>query len=180
MGMIVNASKLAEIIGVTSRTISTWRREGMPIREEAGRQTLFDSSEAIQWLLGRETSGGDPETIAARRRIACAEAGRRELRLSRERGESVPLALVGPVWQRATGAFRSRMLALPRTAVPRLRRSPGDAAREKVLTELVHEALNDLAATDYGKIVHAVVKEGAGENNMAAKGADPEGGTKNG
>jgi phage terminase Nu1 subunit (DNA packaging protein) len=161
LGEIVGKKRLAAILGFSERSISKWSRAGMPVHKLGGRgkENQYDTSKVVTWLLSRQTSGGDPETIAARRRIACAEAGRRELRLSREQGESVPLALVGPVWERAVGVFRNRMLGLPRRAVPRLRGLPGEVAREKLLQGLVCEALDELAVRDYSPDVAAAVKE---------------------
>ena len=161
MGEIVGKKRLAAILGFSGRSISEWARAGMPVHRVGGRgkENEYDTAEVVTWLLSRETSGGDPETIKARRRIACAEAGRREIRLSRERGEVADLRLVAEVWQRATSVFRSRMLAIPRKAVPRLRGVSGDAAKEKIIQKMIYEGLDELSKTDYSGIVHGAAKE---------------------
>ncbi len=161
MGEIVGRQRLAAFLGFSERSITEWTRAGMPVHRVGGRgkENEYDTAEVVPWLLSRETSSGDPETIAARRRIACAEAGRREIRLARERGEVADLRLVGMTWERAIGVFRNRMLGLPRRAVPRLRGVPADTKREKLLTELVHEALNELAETNFGGIIHEAAVE---------------------
>jgi phage terminase Nu1 subunit (DNA packaging protein) len=161
LGEIVGKKRLSAILGYSERSVTGWTQAGMPVHKVGGRgkENQYDTAEVVTWLLSRETSGGDSETIAARRRIACAEAGRREIRLARERGEVAPLVLVQQSVEQVFTAFRSRLLRLPRTAVPRLRASKGEAGREKVLRELVYEALTELSAFDFGGLVRAAARE---------------------
>lgn len=185
MGEIINGKRLGGIFGVTPRTVTDWRKAGMPVHDDQGRGkgTFYDTAACFRWLLARDGSvGKDPGTVAARRRLLEIEGNRREIRLSLERGESVPLAIVGSVWQRAIGAFKARSLSIPRKAVMRLRGAKADPAREKVLTEMICEALDELAVRDYSPDILAAVKEagyqveeGAGGNNIAAKVGDPKG-----
>jgi phage terminase Nu1 subunit (DNA packaging protein) len=178
LGEIVGKKRLAAILGYSMRSITAWTRSGMPICKVGGRgrENKYDTAEVVAWLLSRDTSGGDPETIAARRRIACAEAGRREIRLSRDRGETIPTALVKRSVDQVFGAFRARLLALPRVAVPRLKGVTGDAAREKALRKLVHEVLTTLSNFDFADLVDEAARELGYNGPRPGNGITPDAG----
>jgi hypothetical protein len=94
-----------------------------------------------------------------RARLLKAQSELKELELGRLRGELVPLPLVERVLGQAILSFRTRMLALPRRAVPRLKGVTGDAAREKVLKDLIYEALTAISKFDYDPLIDAAARE---------------------
>lgn len=54
-GHIIRASELARMFGVTSATISNWRKVGMPVhRKENDRDYMFDSAACFHWRINHE------------------------------------------------------------------------------------------------------------------------------
>ncbi len=53
MGKKVQKKELAEILGVTEKTLTTWQKNGMPIEIVGGRgqRNTYDSQEVIDWVV---------------------------------------------------------------------------------------------------------------------------------
>ncbi|MEW6718903.1 MAG: terminase small subunit [Thermodesulfobacteriota bacterium] len=149
MGEIVNGKRLGAIFGVEPRTISNWRKEGLPVHEDQGRgkDTLYDTAVTHQWLLARDGAAGtrDPGTVAARRRLLEIEAERRAIHLAREQGEVVLADDAEKLWSAQVTACRSRLLAIPTKATPRVVGLENHAEVNDVLQTLIYEALDELA-----------------------------------
>jgi hypothetical protein len=144
---VANLAELSRLEGVARSTATRWDAAGHVVRLPDGRIDVSATRRLVQ------EGTRDPGAAAARRRLIEARASREEIRLARDRGQVADLRLVGAVWQRVIGNFRSRMLALPRKAVPQLKGVTGDAKKEAVIKDLVYEALTELSETDYGSIV---------------------------
>ena len=48
--MIVTKSELAEILGVSERTLSTWQQEGLPIENQQHQGNTYHTVKVIDWL----------------------------------------------------------------------------------------------------------------------------------
>ena len=94
-----NFVELAKIIGVTRRTLQTWRK-----REDAPQPAANGFHEVAAWREFMERNGleGEPtatdEETALRARKLLAEVEERELRLAVKKGEFVALEEVRAVW----------------------------------------------------------------------------------
>lgn len=53
MGKKVQKKELAEILGVTEKTLTTWQKNGMPIEVVGGRgqRNTYDTEEVIDWVV---------------------------------------------------------------------------------------------------------------------------------
>lgn len=168
----VTAEFLASERGVTSRQIRNYERKGMP---KAG-PNKYPLDACREWIQKFSESGGaDPSLRDAEVRLKTAQAEVQELKLASARGELLPAVLVGALWEKAIGAFKARMLSIPRKSVIRLRGVTGDTAREKLLTGMICEALDDLAVADYSGIINSVIADAyrsdpPGEEPAAADG----------
>ncbi|MDA8122257.1 MAG: hypothetical protein M0Z38_06800 [Deltaproteobacteria bacterium] len=153
---IVGIDVIARDFGVIPRQVRNYLKKGLP-QTAPGR---FDRVKAMEWWQQFVKGGGkNPTLVEAETRLKTAQAQIHELKLAQALGEFVPTSLVGKVWERVAGAFRSRVLSIPRKAIPRLRGVSGDAAKEKILTGMVCEALDELAGADYSGILGRAVED---------------------
>lgn len=87
-------------------------------------------------------------TLAAgRRRLIEAQARRLELRLAKERGELFDSKIATAAWSSLVGAFRARVLSVPRALAEEITREAikGPAAVEAVLMRGMRDCLATLA-----------------------------------
>lgn len=66
--MQVNKRTLADILGVSERTLTEWQSNGMPIEVNAGRGSSneYDTIAVIQWMVERARVGAAKETAKDR------------------------------------------------------------------------------------------------------------------
>lgn len=108
MGKAVNKAELAEILGMSERTLTTWQEDAaFPIkrRGERGESNEYDTAEVIDWWLQREIIKIRVEN--PKDRLARLQSDEIELRLQERRGELIPAAAVEPTWAAYVGAARS-------------------------------------------------------------------------
>ena len=96
-GKKVNMATLAEIMGVTPKTINQWVNQGMPQEGMDGRSRKFDTAECLVWRVQKEADdirasieGVIPEHMEykeAQRRKEAANAQLAELELAEKRGQ---------------------------------------------------------------------------------------------
>lgn len=177
MGKPVNREAIAKRLGVSFRTTYNLEKRGMPTLGNS----RFDPEACEAWYREYQERGQKPTNLVeAETRLKTAQAQIQELKLAQARRELVPTLLIGQVWERVVGAFRSRILSIPRKAIPRLRGVSGDAAKEKILNGMICEALDELAGADYSGILLGAVESvapgnGVGEGAPATDG-EPVGG----
>ena len=152
----VTADFLATERGVTSRQIRNYEHKGMP-KAGPNKYPLDDCREWIDKFM--ESKGTNPTLRDAEVRLKTAQAEVQELKLASARGELLPAKLVGALWEKAIGAFKVRMLSIPRKSIMKLRGVKTDTAREKVLTGMICEALDDLAVADYSGVINGVIED---------------------
>lgn len=182
MPHLVNKAELAEILGRSQQTLTTWQKQGMPIHFAGtrGTENLYSTEEVIDWLIRRELSravGADPngELInyeAERARLTRAQANHEELKVEVLRGELIPSDTVERVQGAMVSAFRARCLSIPTKAAPQLV-GQDEPTIESVLTEYVFEALEELSDFDPS----AYIPAGRGDSETpAAANSEPVGG----
>lgn len=68
MGLIVSKKELAEIVGVSERTLSDWQEKGMPIKVQTsrGHANEYDTADVINWRVNFIASGEQTETSKER------------------------------------------------------------------------------------------------------------------
>lgn len=139
--------EVAALLGKSSRWISDLRAKGDMPEDGA---TLKDFLDA--WLSHSGAAGGvkaKPIDLArVRREIAKAE--REEITTAALKGEMLKRSEVVPAVQGAFARVRSKLLSLPSKLAPRVATMTSAVEIEETLTELVHEALAELAATSVG------------------------------
>lgn len=108
--MKVNKKDLAEIVGISERTLTEYQKDpSFPIEEDNGRgkANVYETVDVIDWLLRKEL-GRAKET--ARERLDRIKADREELAFAKDLEELVPAALVEETLSNVVIAIRSDLL----------------------------------------------------------------------
>lgn len=169
--MIVNKAKLAELFEVSTRTITTWQSQGMPIvagdgNGGKGGENKYSTKDAIAWFADREASienemlrkeldalqdhGEDalqPGTIDYERyRLTRAQADGQELKNAKESAEVVETGFCMFVLSKVAGEIASILDGIP---LSMQRRFPELENRHvEFLKRDVVKAMNKAAALD--------------------------------
>ncbi|WP_245857701.1 hypothetical protein [Sphingomonas ginsenosidimutans] len=157
-------SEVAGLFGKSSRWISDLRAKGELPGDGA---TLAEFVAA--WTSITAAPAGKLKPIdAAKARREAAKAEREEILTAQLKNELLPRTLVTAAVQSAFARVRSRLLSIASKVAPRVVAMASAVEIEETITELVHEALAELAATQIG-----VEEAGAGGGDGAAPGGEP-------
>lgn len=135
-------------------SITKWQREGLPVahRGRKGKPSLYDETAVRAWLQAREDAAQTqaPDLIVSRSRKELAQAVEAEQRVAIKAHQLIAIDEVDRIWSAQVAAIRARLLAWPTAHADRLHRVAaleGAAGVERVLQEIVYDALRELAAT---------------------------------
>lgn len=162
--MKVNRTELAEVLGVSMVSITTWMGDGMPYVEGGGKGKpfVFETTECIEWWAENkrrrkakpnpqnpfEEPGDAPETIEeADRRKTIAQADKAELELAKAAGRVVEIADVAQVVAEMNVRVRTRLLGIGNKV--RVRASAyfgGDREAQEQVVAAVEEVITDAIA----------------------------------
>ena len=171
---------ISKLLDLTPRRVQHLANEGIIPRAEKGRYELVPAVRGYIRYLRDRSIGRDGEQssdIASERaRLTREQADKMAMENAKSRGELIPTPLVQKSIERVFSAFGSRIDAIPRKAVPRLKGCSGDAAREKVLRELIKEALHELSSFDFSGIIRSDGEGSSvgGDGSAAAPGPDDQ------
>ena len=150
---------IAKLLDLTDRRVQQLTSEGVIPKTERGRYELVPAVRGYVRYLRDRSIGKDgaviPDIASERARLTREQADKMAMENAKARGELIPTPLVQKSIERAFSAFGARIDAIPRKAVPRLKGCSGDAAREKVLRELIREALHELSSFDFSGIIRS-------------------------
>lgn len=137
MGKLVNKRELAQILGVSERTLTEWQRDGLPIVINAGRgaSNQYDTAAVIQWRIAREINGASKES--PKDRLDRLRGDQVELELAETRRQLVNLAEIEP----ALGQFFSDAVALMASMPDKYAPLLSEVATDP---DAIHAALEDL------------------------------------
>ncbi len=141
---IVGQTEIANIFGVTARTITEWQAAGMPVAVQGGPGVPgeYDSAACIRWLVEREVrkvQGENPKD-----RLARLQGDDLEMKLAHQRGKLIDTATVEPAMRAAIVSARERICGEPsRMAI--LLEGLDRAGREAKLRALFDEVLVKLS-----------------------------------
>ena len=135
----MSAAEVADLLGVTDKTVRNWMNTGGLPFHDSGRMRLLNWHEALKWYVnyritdsgngGNEPvkSGDDPAPVvppenyeAALARKTRAEADLKELELSTRRGQVAAIGDVELALSRSNKETQTRILALPSRLAPQL------------------------------------------------------------
>ncbi|WP_345198935.1 terminase small subunit [Kistimonas scapharcae] len=160
MGKVVNKRELAEIVGKSQQTLTTWQKNGMPISSDGanGTANLYDTEEIIQWMISREIErriadhGGDMgdwfDYEKERARLTHHQANIAGLDEEVKRGRLIPADVVESAWVDFVAAFRAKVLSIPTKAAHQFITLSDLNQIQDCLKEHLFEALAELADYD--------------------------------
>lgn len=170
---MATAAEVADWLGMSSRRVKDLRAEGVLPGESGDAYDLKECVRAycthIRPSSGKNAAGGSEAGATlddARIRLTNAQADARLMLNEQMRGEAVLAGDLEVVVGAVVDGVRAKWLALPTRAAPLVVGLFGLAEVRDKLTELVHEACGDLAATE---IVAAVTHRAA---RRAGRGID--------
>lgn len=126
MSIHLNRVDLAAHMGVSTVTIDTWRKDGMPVvqRGSRGVEWVFDLPEVIKWWGARkadQAAGGAPTDIAEiEKRTATAKMLKAELELAVARKEVAPIRDFERAQAAVFAEIRSNVMNVPQRVVIQL------------------------------------------------------------
>lgn len=143
--ILLSTSKLAEIMGVSIKTIGVWEQKGLT-KEKRG---WWDIAKAIAWRNGQNGPSVIADRMEADTRLKMAKAAMAEAELRQKNGELIPLSLVderlGELFSEIRTSFLSigdHIMAETYTQYPEL----APQAR-RMIDIYVREALKNIADT---------------------------------
>lgn len=150
MGKHVNTAQLAEIVGCTTRTLTNWSKDGLPVEAKGkrGAQNVYDTEAVIRWLVDRRVAemigrGGESYDYQYERaRLTHFQANAASLDTQVKSRNLWPVDVVVRALSRLAHNARSRVLGVPAKMISR---TSMDDREAKILTDLLHEALDELA-----------------------------------
>ena len=152
----MSKSKLADLLGVTPRTLTTWATEpDFPRPERRGRANAYDAGAVVQWWRTREIArlidSEDGELLdlnQERAKLARAQASRQQLILAHERGDAVLVADVAASVGAVLTTVRAHLLSLPSKCAPAVHVAETLPETQAILDKAVHEALSELSENE--------------------------------
>jgi phage terminase Nu1 subunit (DNA packaging protein) len=142
--------QLAELFGVTPRSIRDWHSEGLP-RLESGN---YDGAECVAWYA-------NDDGVDQRDRLAAAQAEKAEAENAIRRGELADTNAVSAMWSEMIAAARAKLLSLPTKLSSQIANVSDVGAIAAIIRTEVYAALAELAVPQQG------ANEGAGNVETA-------------
>lgn len=174
----VSQLQLAELLGVTPKTIRAWERQGCPVERKSkrGLPSQYKVADVFRWReeQARLAASGDLDAMdmeEARRRKLAAEAAAAELALARERDEVVEIELVSKEVGAALAACRSRLLQVGAKVAPQCELTPDAASVKEMVDDAIYEALDEISG-DALEYAGAPDGDGADGSEAAARNDD--------
>lgn len=142
--MEVNKKQLAEILGVSERTLTDWQKDSsFPIKDEGGRgrQNIYETEVVIDWLIRRETN----KPVSAKERVDITRAELNEITIAERIGELVPAAEVERDLDDLFAAIRTGQMSGNHKLKKSIDRAHGIDLDIKVLNDHSREILSHLS-----------------------------------
>lgn len=136
MGRVVNKKDLADLIGVTERTLTDWQKEEeFPIilDAERGYENQYDTEAIIKWMIVREVRKVSRET--QKDRLSRLQGDKLEIELAKENGTLVPANEIEPLWQSRVLSASAFMHSRHSRLAGMLEATPGIEAKRQLLKQ---------------------------------------------
>lgn len=154
MTIRLNRADLAAHMGVSTVTIDTWRKEGMPVvtRGSRGIEWAFDLVAVIKWWGDKKVQQavGDTPTdiVEIEKRTASAKMQKAELELAKARGEVAPIREFERAQAKAFAQVRANVMNVPQRVVIQLLGETNETTFKDVLRKELTQALVAAAEAD--------------------------------
>ena len=180
MGKIVNKAELAEILGKSERTLTTWQKNGMPIEVDGGRGSAnkYCTEAIISWMVRREIDqiiqgqdgeGGAYNYDSERARLTHHQANKTALEEQVLGGALIPAETVAMVQTKMLGAFRAKCLSIPTKTAPRVVYLTDLAETEGELRNAIYDALSELSEFRPEQYGITIVRDDCADDSTATE-----------
>jgi phage terminase Nu1 subunit (DNA packaging protein) len=143
--MQCNKKHLAEIFGITERTLTTYQSAGLPFKAGGpGKDNEYDTIAVYNWLVARAKSSNSSDYYTEKARLTKAQADKEELKVLEMRGQLLNADAVSDAWAKQIAAARAKFLSLPTKIAPLVISQPLETA-QLLLQNYIEEALHELA-----------------------------------
>lgn len=146
-------AEVAAHLDLSDRRVRELKKEGLFASVQRGGYDLDACRSAYIRQLRERAAGragdgaGDLDLVQERARLAAAQADAQAMRNALSRAELLPRADVTKTVQAAFARVRAKLLSIPSRAAPLVSAMRTATEVQSKLTELLHEALAELAAT---------------------------------
>ncbi|KKM67932.1 hypothetical protein LCGC14_1466220 [marine sediment metagenome] len=146
----VGAKQLAYLFRITERRVQQLASEGVIQKEARGRYNLVESVRGYVAFLQdiaagvqgeKETDYGDARTQKMR-----ADADKAIMEAAQLAGQLIPAEIIAYNWNHMIGAFRAKLLNLPKKTVPLVQHESSFIKCNAALQSAIHECLAELSA----------------------------------
>ena len=148
MGMTVNQTQLAELLGVSDVTIWEWQKLGppLPILKQGvrGVANQYDLAAALKWFVAHEVKKLAPKS--AREERDAIELELRQLDLAERKRTLIPAAEVKPLWDNRVLTAAAFMAGRHSRLAAMLEAAPGIEAKRELLKQEDANFLTKLGA----------------------------------
>lgn len=149
MGKIVNKRELAQIIGVSERTLTEWQREGLPMVVNSGRgsSNQYDTEAVIAWRIAREVNGAQNES--QKDRLDRLRGDQIERQMAIESRELITAAEIEPAIGRFIFDAVALLTGIPDKYAPIIEAAGSLDAQHAVLEDMVDEIRQMLGSYEF-------------------------------
>jgi phage terminase Nu1 subunit (DNA packaging protein) len=145
----VAAKQLAYLFRITERRVQQLAAEGVIQKEARGRYNLVESVRGYVAFLQDIAAGtsGEKESAYgdARTQKMRADADKSIMEAAELAGNLIPSDIVAYNWNHMTGAFRAKLLNLPKKMAPVVQHENSFAKCNSALQSAIHECLAELS-----------------------------------
>lgn len=146
----VTAKQLAYLLnGMTERRVQQLAAEGIVKKEARGRYSLVESVRGYCAFMQDVASGAHGESESAygdaRTQKMRADADKSIMEAAQLAGNLIPADIVAYSWNHMTGAFRAKLLNLPKKTAPLVQHESSFRKCQTALQSAVHECLAELS-----------------------------------
>jgi phage terminase Nu1 subunit (DNA packaging protein) len=144
----VTGKVLAHIFGVTERYIQILAADGVIFKEGRGRYRFIDSLISYIAFLKADREGtqvGETAYGDARTQKMRADADKAIMEAATLAGDLIPVDIVAYSWNHMTGAFRAKLLNLPKKTAPVVQHENSFRKCQSALQSAVHDCLAELS-----------------------------------
>ncbi len=145
----IGAKQLAYLFNVTERRIQQLAAEGIIKKEARGRYNLTESIRGYVTFLQEVAAGTQGEKESdygdARTHKMRADADKSIMEAAVLAGSLIPVDIVAYSWNHMTGAFRAKLLNLPKKTAPIVQHESSFRKCQSALQSAVHECLGELS-----------------------------------
>jgi len=140
--MTLTQQELANVFGVTSRTIRQWRVEGMPAELQDHSGNEYRLLEVLEWYIKRRVGN---EFTFEKTRLLSAQAYKTELECRMLKLELLETSEVQNIWATIRNQFQQKVRKVPERVPPSILKTSNLIDTKQQLRQLFAQALEDLA-----------------------------------